>query len=179
MASQRDIYISLSSLMSRWDKLGDALLTQVQPNALFLFGSKRSWVFPETESERRESRKYPRYTQSKFQRLRDLIQEKEARDEVFWLKPEGFQYNGDLYHGDPEAFPKASDWLQRQEDPSTGTAFSPLQLDEDWWKTQFDPKTAKYDKKVDRIVKNFTCGAHDYAPLMELLHQSNPTLNIC
>mmetsp|Transcript_63572 Transcript_63572/g.196879 ORF Transcript_63572/g.196879 Transcript_63572/m.196879 type:complete len:199 (+) Transcript_63572:70-666(+) len=176
---RRQIFISLSSLLHMWDREGDALLSRIPEDALLFFGSKRSWVFPETVAESEESRaENPKYTSEKYQKIRDFILQKEARNEVFFLKPPGFQYNGDLYHGDPEAFPSASAWIQLHEDPATGKPFLPLLLDPAWWKSSFKPESARYTRHVGTIVKNFLNGAHDYAPVMELLHQSNPTLDI-
>jgi len=173
----RRIYVSLSSLMREWDGKGFELLKEIPSNALFFFGSKRSWVFPENSEEHQESvKENSRYTKPTYQALRDLILEKESRGEVFFLKPPGFKYNGDLFHGDPGAFPLASTWIQRHTDPLTGKPFAPLLLDPQWWATSF--KNSKYTRHVGTIVKNFQRGAHDYAPVMELLHQSNPTLEI-
>lgn len=179
VGQQRKIYISLSSILRLWDRQGQALLEQIPENALFFFGSKRSWVFPANKEEAAESRtENAKYTSPTYQQIRELILEKEARDQVFFLKPPGFKYNGDLYHGDPAAFPKASKWLQRHKDPITGKAYAPLLLDPAWWETKFDPSTCKHTKAARSVVKNFQCGAHDYAPVMELLYQSNPCLDI-
>ena len=51
----------------------------------------------------------------------------------------------------------------------------PLNLDEEWWVKQWDKRTYKYTFETTNIVKNFKNGAHDYAPVKELIHQSNPT----
>jgi hypothetical protein len=61
---------------------------------------------------------YP--SEPKYESLRQLILHKEKRDEVCFLKPPDFHYNGDLYHGDPGAFPRASKWIQKQINPMTG-----------------------------------------------------------
>ncbi|CAK0853593.1 unnamed protein product [Prorocentrum cordatum] len=176
---RRKVYISLSSLMARCDREGEAVLHTIPPDALFLFGSKRSWVFPESAAEQEESRsENPRYTMAKYEGLRSLIVDKEARGEVFFLKPPGFKYSGDLFHGDPEAYQRTSAWLQGHLDPATDRHYSPLLLDPAWWQNEFQPGTAAYTSSVETITKNFPNGAHDYRPLMELLHQSNPTLDI-
>eukprot|EP00929_Paragymnodinium_shiwhaense_P004734 TRINITY_DN10587_c0_g1_i1.p1 TRINITY_DN10587_c0_g1~~TRINITY_DN10587_c0_g1_i1.p1 ORF type:complete len:183 (+),score=20.73 TRINITY_DN10587_c0_g1_i1:233-781(+) len=178
-AGSRQIFISLSSLLRTYDREGDALLAKIPEDALFFFGSKRSWVFPQGEAEKLESTgENPRYTRPQYQPVRDLILAKESKDQVFWLKPPGFVYNGDLFHGDPEAFPRASQWLQRHKDPSTGEPYRPLLLEPEWWNSQFNPRQGKFYTHVNRIIKNMQCGAHDYGPVMELLHQSNPTLEI-
>lgn len=177
-APGREVFISFSSLLSQFS--GDPnLLEKIPESALFFFGSKRSWVFPETAEELKEAKgQNPRYRRPEYQPLRDLVLAKEARDQVFWLKPPGFVYNGNLFHGHPDAFRLASEWLQRQDDPVTGAKYRPLLLEPAWWKTKFDPKQAKHYDRVETIIKNFQCGAHDYGPVMELLHQSNPTLLI-
>jgi len=177
-ARQRDIYISLSSLLRQVDR-HPVLPSKLTPDALFFFGSKRSWIFPEGAAELAESRKEnPKYTNLKYQPLRDLILEKEARNEVFFLKPPGFVYNGSLFHGHPDAFANASAWLQKHNDPMTGQPYEPLKLDPKWWQNDFKRADAKYTSAVGTIVKNFQCGAHDYAPVQELLYQSNKMFNI-
>ena len=52
---QRDIVISCSTLIRRWQEMPQ----QVLDGALFLFGSKRCWVFPQTDQERRDARRQP------------------------------------------------------------------------------------------------------------------------
>ena len=107
--------------------------------------------------------------------MRVLILEKEAVGQVFFLKPPDFKYNGSLYHGDPGAFEKVSKWLVSLDDPITGEKYKPLNLDEEWWVKEWDKSTHKYTSAATTIVKNFKNGAHDYAPVKELIHQSNPT----
>jgi len=176
---RRRIYISLSSLLRQWDQKGPTLISEMPRDALFFFGSKRSWVFPSTEAEVKESKgENPKYTHDRYQPVRALILQKESRNEVFWLKPPGFVYNGSLFHGDPAAFGRASEWLQQLADPVTGQRYQPLRLDPDWWRQSFEKHSAEYTRHVDTIIRNFTNGAHDYMPVMELLHQSNPTLDI-
>jgi len=175
----RTVFISLSALLRRpWAELSaDARL----PSALFFFGSKRAWIFPTTEAERRESvANNPRYLKMD-QGLRECIKDKEKEGLVFWLKPEGFVYDGGLYSGDPGAYPRASEWLQGLQDPATSAPYRPLLLDPAWWRRGeadggFDPASAKYTKHVEDVVRNMKNGAHDYDPFCELLVQSNPSL---
>jgi len=174
---RRQIYISLSSIFRMWNLHGEALLSKIPDDALFFFGSKRSWVFPADQAEDMESRKEnANYTKPVYQQIRSLILQKELRNQVFFLKPPGFVYNGDLFHGDPAAFSRASEWLVQHLDPMTDKPFSPLLLNADWWKTVFIPANAAFERNVDCIIKNFQCGAHDYGPVKELLHQANPNL---
>ena len=174
-----DVELSSSLLRQPWAKLSaDARL----PTALFLFGSKRAWVFPCTDAERDESTaNNPAYLRME-PGLRALILKKEQEGLVFWLKPDGFVYDGGLYSGDPGAYPRASEWLMGLHDPGTGHAYGPLLLDPGWWRGGaadgggFDPASAKYTRRVEDVVRNMQNGAHDYKPLCELLVQSNPTL---
>ena len=50
---RRKIYVHLSDLIEHWDEMKD----EIQPQDLFFFGSKRKWVFAETEEDLKESRK--------------------------------------------------------------------------------------------------------------------------
>ena len=116
-AQPRIVFISLSTLLRKpWAALSkDPRLS----TSLFFFGSKRSWIFPATEAEREESqRNNPAYMQMPTE-MRACIIQKEAAGLVFWLKPDDFVYDGGLYSGDPTAFPRASEWLQKLRDPVT------------------------------------------------------------
>jgi hypothetical protein len=55
MAAQRDIVISCSTLIRRWQEIAPKALE----DALFLFGSKRRWVFPQNDEERRDAQRQP------------------------------------------------------------------------------------------------------------------------
>jgi len=156
---------------------GERCWREIPEDALFFFGSKRSWVFPSTDAEIAESKKQSSsYTSEVAAPMRALILEKEERNEVFWLKPPGFLYRGGLYEGDPNAFDKASVWLQSLTDPVTGEPYPPLKLDVQWWMTEFQASSAKYTGDARTICRNFRNGAHDYDPVQELLYQSCPTL---
>ena len=175
--SGRAVFISLSALLhTPWAKL------EMDPRldtALFFFGSKRSWAFPSTEAERQESKSQNPAYLVMSEPLRACILAKEAQGLVFWLKPEGFVYDGGLYSGDPTAFGRASAWLQGLCDPATGAAYQPLLLDPSWWRgadSGFTPGKASYTSHVGTIIKNFENGAHDYNPVCELIVQSNPSL---
>lgn len=175
----RQVWISLSMILRAFEQQGEQLFEQIAENALFLFGSQRSWVFPETPDQLQESRfQNPRYTHPQYQPVRDLILRKEAAGCVFFLKPPGFKYNGGLHEGHPDAFLFASEWLTSLSDPVTGLPYKPLLLDPSWWRTEFGSEEAEHSRDAELIIKNFSNGAHDYGPLMELLAQSNPNLDI-
>merc|ERR1712039_1164461 len=172
--------------MGKWKKEGDRFLGSIPANALFLLGLKRSWLFPETRQDEVESRREnPKYTDSKHQKIRDLILEKETANQVFFLRTSnalapfpGFADPRQVPPADPEVFQNASKWLQSHMDPVTEQPYVPLKLDPSWWRTRFKATDKRYTGAVDVIIKNFQTGAHDFAPVMELLFQSNPTLDV-
>ena len=183
-SGRRSMFVSLSKLLRAGARgLADPRLEV----ALLLFGGKRSWVFPRNDAERRESHaENPAYLRMDGG-LRDLIERKEGAGEVCWLKPEGFVYDGGLHSGDPGAYPRVSTWLEALDDPATGAKYKPLILDPDWWLARgkwaengggFARDGAKFTRAVATVVTNFQNGAHDYMPMMELLHQSNPTIDV-
>eukprot|EP00049_Salpingoeca_infusionum_P020812 m.365274 g.365274 ORF g.365274 m.365274 type:complete len:561 (-) comp30684_c0_seq1:182-1864(-) len=124
----RKIYLSLTQLMHGFHKQQANDLE----NGLFLFGSKRMWVFPDSDEARAEARvsgPYARLPSS----LRDLIVRKEQRGEVCFLKADEFGLASD-YGGTSRCdYDKASAWLQSLIDPVTGKPYPPLQTDPGWW----------------------------------------------
>lgn len=175
----RTVFISLSALLRKpWAELAE---DPRLPTALFFFGSKRTWIFPSNDAERRESKdNNPAYLKM-APGLRECIEAKEAAGLVFWLKPDDFVYDGGLYSGDPGAYPRASEWLQSIIDPVSGGPYLPLRLDPTWWRSGvaaggFDAASAEYSSDVESTLRNLKNGAHDYGPVSELLVQSNPSL---
>jgi hypothetical protein len=119
-------------------------------------------VFPATPEEVKDSHAQPtKYTEFP-EDFKKLILEKEQAGLVFWLKPD-MDYN------------KVSQWLVSVDDPVTGEKYKPLILDPEWWETKFSKGNFSFQKR--RIVSNFQSGDHDYSSVMELLYQSNNTLD--
>jgi hypothetical protein len=75
------------------------------------------------------------------------------------------------------SYAQVSAWLQTITDPVTGQKYGPLKLDAAWWKANLTVKTRHFYTNSDRVIQNFKLGEHDYDATMELLVQSNPTLN--
>ena len=139
--THRIVFISASFLVHEYTSVPRDVLD----SALLFFGSKRSWIFPANKEDEAESRAQPtRYLQfpSSF---KDWIQAKEARNEVFWLKPEC-------------SYERVSTWLQ-------SLGYNGLQLDDSYWLSK---------NEGSRVVKNYTTGEHDYAAVIELVNHSNP-----
>jgi hypothetical protein len=84
----RDIVISCSTLIRCWQDIPPQVLDKV----LFLFGSKRCWVFPQTDEERRDAQRQPGRYHKMNPELLALIAAKEERGEVHFLKRNDLQY---------------------------------------------------------------------------------------
>jgi hypothetical protein len=143
--THRVVFISASFLVREYESIPKDVLDA----ALFFFGSKRSWIFPANDHEKAESRRQPTQYLNFPDAFKELILAKEARNEVFWLKPEC-------------SYEQVSTWLQ-------SLGYKGLQLDDAYWLTQ------PYGEEV---VANYRAGEHDYRAVIELVNQSNlPQLN--
>ena len=99
--------------------------------------------------------------------LLELIAEKDARGEVFFLKRDDLPYEGYPGPEDPGAYARASAWLE-----GVGVGAGPLLLRDDWWKREWRAEGARHCKDAARVVRNYRGGFHEYDELMELLQQS-------
>eukprot|EP00761_Pharyngomonas_kirbyi_P003949 gb/GECH01003953.1/.p1 GENE.gb/GECH01003953.1/~~gb/GECH01003953.1/.p1 ORF type:complete len:172 (+),score=31.13 gb/GECH01003953.1/:1-516(+) len=154
----RVVFISATFLSVQFPSVSDSILE----NAIFVFGSDRRWVFPANEEERMLSERQPTDYLSFDSKFLNIILQKEREGLVFWLKPTKNYY-------------LVSQFLQTITDPLTNQPYRPLILDDSWWLTQFDPANIKFASPA-RVVENYKRGGHDYAAVMELLYQSNPTM---
>ncbi len=139
---RRVVFISASYLVHEYESIPQDVLAV----GLFFFGSKRSWVFPVSDEDKTESRAQPTRYLDFPDVFKELILAKEARNEVFWLKPEC-------------SYERVSIWLQ-------SLGYKGLLLDDAYWLTQ------PYGKQ---ILNNYTIGEYDYRAVIELVNQSNPT----
>ena len=156
MEGERKVFISLSFLLETWRQIPKSDLDA----ALFFFGSKRMWVFPANEAERKESAQQPTDYLDMDPELKQLILEKESRNEVCFLKPDVLGNPDVDVFGD---YRKASSWLQ-------SAGYNPLQLDPSWWEKESKVKDWK------NVVRNFTVGLHDYKSVSLLLTASDSRL---
>jgi hypothetical protein len=117
------VFISLSMLMRDYERVP----TKELEDALFFFGSKRMWVWPETEVARREALQQPTRYDRIPSRLLELLERKDDAGEVFFLKPDKPGVPDVEVFGD---YPRASTWLQ-------GLGYQPLRLDPEWWRAVF------------------------------------------
>ena len=100
--------------------------------------------------------------------LLSLIAAKEQKGEVHFLKRNDLEY--DAYPGaeDPEAYRRASAWLER-------LGYDPLRLDDTWWlapERRVASASWEHCQSGSRVVRNYRAGFHEYAELLELLAQS-------
>lgn len=170
--NKRTVFISCSALYNFYRQV-DA--TEME-NAIFMFGSKRCWLFPETEAERSDSAQQPTDYLQMSDHFKQLVLKKEAENLVFWLKPDDYEYSGDISDGDPESYQRFSTWIQTVVDPVTNENYGPLILDDEWWLSKETFPTPKYCYARQAIIDNYKSGAHSYRPVMELVYQSNPTM---
>jgi hypothetical protein len=161
---RRDVIISCSTLIRWWAKIPRARLQA----SLFLFGSKRRWVFPATAEDRLDAARQPGRYHLMDRALLDLIAQKEQRGEVHFLKRDDLPY--EQYPGDPDpgAYGRVSDWL-------VSLGYPPLQLDASWWKDasrSVERASWRHCRDGAKVVRNFEGGYHEYDELLELLTQS-------
>ncbi len=154
VTSGRVVFISLSALM-RTQVPADVL-----ENALFFFGSKRFWLWPTDDAERKESKAQPTDYLNMCNELKDLILRKEKRGEVCFLKPDVLGAPDEVVFGD---YARASRWLEER-------GYNPLRLDSTWW------ESSSNDKSWRSVVANFERGLHDYEAVTTLLARSDPRL---
>jgi len=154
------IFLSCSVLSKEWKRVpGDVL-----ESALFFFGSKRKWLFPQTEGEVLEARRQPGKYHKIDKHFLDLVRRKESRGEVHFLKKPNLHFGHSEY--DPNAYHRVSEWLKGQGYPEG------LQLEKEWWKNK-SPQKLQYRTNPFRVIMNFTKGSHGYEEVKELVYQSS------
>lgn len=193
---KRTVFISASALARAWrraeseaDAECDGTTSSDSLNelrakcdaSLFFFGSKRSWLFPGSEAELVESRRQGRYEPPYFPAaLTALVRVKESRtpSEVYFLKPPSLEYKGfgkGCHPPDPlaPAFHNVSAWLESH-------GLKPLLLTRRWWLTDkrgYAGRESRTGSTARNVVENYEIGEHDYGPCIELLYQSDHTLD--
>lgn len=159
---ERYIFISASKLQKFWKNVPNEILN----NSLFFFGSKRHWLFPDNNEELEDSKAQPTDYLSFDKDLLNLINEKEKRNEVFFLKPKETEHAGD--------YNKVSGWL-------VSNNLNPLWLSNEMWESMRDyvEKCNYYKVSIDEIKHNYLTGNHFYNEVMALLKYSNNNLIPC
>ena len=120
----------------------------LERHAIFFFGSKKKWVLPSSDAERKEQ---PSNYKRMASPLRDLIRRKHSQGHVHFLKKPSLDYR--FYPGppDPKAYSRASAWFEK-------LGYEKLTLDPKWWKT----KSGLTQGAIFKIIRNFENGFHDY-----------------
>jgi len=154
------IFLSCSALARVWKRVPADVLER----ALFFFGSKRKWLFPQTESDAKEARRQPGKYHRMDKQFLDLVRRKESRGEVHFLKKPDLDF--DRSENDPNAYHRVSEWLKLQ------GYHEGLQLEKDWWKKK-SAQELQYRTNPLRVIINFTKGSHEYQETKELVYQSS------
>ena len=156
---QKYIFISASKLHQFWKNVSKDILD----NSLFFFGSKRHWLFPQTEDEIIDSKNQPTNYLSFDKDFLQLIIEKEKRNQVFFLKTKDVEHAGD--------YNKVSNWF-------TENGYNPLWLTDEIWKEKIEYVNDKkyFDVSIDQIKYNYNTGNHFYNEVMALIKYSNESL---
>eukprot|EP00056_Hartaetosiga_gracilis_P006219 m.94327 g.94327 ORF g.94327 m.94327 type:complete len:471 (-) comp12411_c0_seq2:2212-3624(-) len=184
--AHRYVYLSLTQLIRRFPTMSDKEKEELE-HGLFLFGSKRMWVFPKTPKEKMESHMSGPYLREMPSGLLKMIRQKEKKNEVFFLKKDEFGTAVD-YGGTSRCdYNAASTWLASLIDPVTKSHYAPLQLDVDYWRGDAALQVFKQAKKAsfkrfqhctgDCVATLIEEGTHDYTPCMCLFFPSHPTLH--
>jgi hypothetical protein len=118
MDNRRLVFLSATFLSKQYKSIP----VEVLENAVFFFGSKRSWLFPANREEMLEARNNPSKYLEFDEDYKTLIRHKENQNLVFWLLPD-------------KDYKKASALIEAIEDPVSKENYLPLILDEAWWKT--------------------------------------------
>ena len=131
MDQRRLVFLSATFLSKQYKSIP----VEVLENAVFLFGSKRSWLFPSTREEMLEARQHPSKYLEFDEDFKSLVLHKEQQKLVFWLLPS-------------KDYKQASAFIEALEDPISKENYLPLILDEGWWKTGIPPSFLSSAKKM-------------------------------
>jgi hypothetical protein len=156
---EKYIFISASKLHQFWKKVPKDILD----SSLFFFGSKRHWLFPETEDEIIDSKNQPTDYLSFDKDFLQLIIEKEDRNKVFYLKTKDVEHAGD--------YNKVSKWF-------TDNEYNPLWLSDEIWEEKIEYVNEKkyFGVSIEQIKYNYNTGNHFYNEVMALIKYSNESL---
>ena len=180
----RLVFASLLNLSLQWETFTPEELK----SALFIFRTKRKSVLglPENLHIRRfKARKNLIKMFELKSPLLELIKLKDREGTVFWLtsmdnydmniKCISRQQTSGTHEGDWKAL---STWLTNIYDPVKRSRYNALRLDMNWWRNKWDPTTARFTQSVDKIIWTYARGTSDLNSMMEVLHQSNPSLRV-
>ena len=160
----RFMFISCTKLSRCWQQVPPEILE----TSLFLFGSKYSWLFPQTSEQLKDAKRQPGRYHLMNPTFLKLVQEKHSRGEVHFLKSESLQYKQYPGPEDPLAYHRVNDWMTHHNLPR-------LILDSTVWEHLFranERSSFKHCHRIKRIVKNFTKGYHEYGELLQLIATS-------
>eukprot|EP01083_Nonionella_stella_P263704 895503_1 len=62
-------------------------------------------------------------------------------------------------------------------DPTTKSTYNPIIFDRKWWQFDYDLSKSKYKTSRYKILKELFFSTKEFKPMMEIIYQSNPSLN--
>uniref|UniRef100_A0A7S2ITG6 Uncharacterized protein n=1 Tax=Zooxanthella nutricula TaxID=1333877 RepID=A0A7S2ITG6_9DINO len=175
--ASRKLFASLAHLFKKWNKGGVKFLHAIPSTSLFLLSCKRSSLFPKDARECAAStRLNVRYTLPQYQVLRDFLLGMEDKGQVYFLDQLATSARDASADGGDLA--DASTWLQSHIDPVTQRPYLALQLDPLWWQRRRQTATPRFVASITSIADALQAGPVQLMHVMELVYQSNPTINV-
>lgn len=174
---KRTVFMSVVNLNEIFQEVPDRVLE----NAFFVFDSDRSWIHTPTDPPIIDDLFDVRYIHIST-RLKEIITFKEEAGMCYWHRPE-------------KDFKRLSSMFAKIDDPITGNKYHPVQVAPNWWRTlgghlgEWDgPACAdgqskhsldehpRFIRQCNKMASILASGSFDHIPVMEILHQSNRTL---
>jgi len=171
--TERTIFISCSKLKFCYKRVPE----EEMENALFLFGSKKCWIFPENEEQIADSKRQPTNYLALDPDFKALLQKKLNQGLLHFLKPDDMPYDPWVDNGHPDAYKNASEWLKTITDPTTGKNYPGLQIDQTWWTEEFPGGDFLNKSRGNSVSQLIEEGSHGYEQVMQLIKTSIPSLN--
>jgi len=181
-ARPRSIYVCATELERTYERAMLAEDAELR-GALLLFDVERAWLFPH-DTERPRASSATAQAQLPYVRtsedFRQLVLAKEEAGLVHYFRP----------HKD---WRRVSAWLEGVADPTSGHKLQPLQMNAARWLSmagtngwqgetrqdgrKSDPDAVpRFTTNVTKVASILRSGSFDFAPVMELLYQSNRNL---
>jgi len=136
-------------------------------NSIFCFAIGRAQLFPKTTEEKERALRSVVSKMNLNKKVLDWVQKKDENGLMLWFDPSLTTWSD------------ISKQLHEINDPVTNNKYNPLILDEQWWLNQYnhqDNTLSKFGVNGQNIVNEIKRPKLKFAPSMELLWHSNPTL---
>eukprot|EP01084_Bolivina_argentea_P249992 418673_1 len=148
-------------------------------SAIFILPIKKKWIYC-PEQCKNEINKSIIKTHTIFQNeaawnnFTNLLKWKDRQNLMIWADNETFNDGETLVS---EFWIQFSNKLITLYDPITKSRYNPIVLDRKWWQFDFDESKSKYKTNRYKILKELVFPTKEFKPMMEIIYQSNPSLN--